>query len=269
PGTLAVVGVSAMTERCARSLSELATQIVVVNRTMSRAEALAIAVGGEARTLDEFGESPDPVEVVICSTGATEPVLRARCMSRLAAGAPSGRPPLVVDLAIPPDVDPCEAEAAGITRIGMDEINAEAQARRAERAEEAAEARGLVDDALTQFCDRLTEGAIAPKLAAIQSRYRATAIESTERLFQKELSALEEAERESVRRWAESLARRLAHLPSKGIRSLAYRHGMTAVESFLDSADEALQREIISATRAREQGQRAQRTRQSEEDDEP
>lgn len=268
PGALAVVGVSAMTERCAHSLTELATQIVVVNRTRSRAEALAAAVGGESRTLDQFGESPDPVEVVICSTGATEPVLQGRSLNRLAVCAPSGRPPLVVDLAIPPDVDPSDAEAAGITRIGMDEINAEAQARRTERAQEAAQARALVDDALKRFCDGFTEDALAPRLAAIQSRYRSIVAESAERLFRKELAGLGEAERESMRRWAEALARRLAHLPSKGLRSLATRHGMTAVESFLDSADEALQKEIVEAIREREQRRGLTRTPQSGEDHE-
>lgn len=266
PGTLAVVGVSSMTERCARSLSGVAERILVVNRTESRAQALAVALDGEHRSLEQFGASPDPVEVVICSTGATAPVLRGRALERLASCSASGRPPLIVDLAIPPDVDPAEADAAGIARIGMDEINAEAQARRAERAEEASEARALIDDALSRFCDRLTEGALAPKLAAIQSRYRTAAIESAERLLKKELSGLAEAERESLRRWAESLGRRLAHLPSSGLRSLAFEHGMSAVDSFLERADDALTKEIAEATREWEQRGRLVRGRDSKED---
>ena len=53
-----------------------------------------------------------------------------------------------------------------------------------------------------------------------------------------------EAEREAVRRWAETLANRMAHLPSIGLRDLAFEVGPAAVETFFRSSEIDAQRTV-------------------------
>ena len=244
-GAVALVGVSPMTERAAEALHREGLELVLVNRTPEHARELAGRVGGAlVLSLDEFRRRPPAVEALLCATGSPEPVRDRACLERLAARAPSGEPPLIVDLAVPPDVEPEAARAAGLPRIGMDEINAAAEGLRRQRLEEAAAARELVDRALRELRQRLAERALAPVLASLSQRYRRTALEGVERLLAKEKLALDPAGREAIERWAETLARRFAHLPTVGLRGLATDQGLGAVRSFLAAGDEELCREL-------------------------
>ncbi len=240
PGPVAVVGVSAMTERCARTVSENDIPVYVVNRTLERAEALAGTIGGEARVLNAFRIKPDPVEAIILATGAPHTILEHQDLERLAARSPSGEPPLVIDLSIPPDVSPEDARKAGLERLGMKEVLAEAERNRERRLLEAEDARKIVDEALIGLRRRLVDRVLSPLFAAVQRRYRQTALEGVERLFRRELSELSDDEQEAVRRWAETMARRFAHLPTAGLRGVAFEIGHRAVEAFLAQADESM-----------------------------
>lgn len=244
-GRVALVGVSPMTQRCAKGLP--GARIVVVNRTLARAEALAAEIGGTACTLAAFREDPEPVEALVLATGAEEPVLGRPALERLAARAPSGEPPLVVDMAVPPDVAPADAAAAGLPRLGMDDIIREAEENRRERIVELADARALVDEALAGFRRRLADRLMAPLITSLQRRYQRTADEGVDRLFRKDLAGLGEDERAAVRRWAATLARRFAHVPSVGLRALAEELGSGAVEAFLSGLEDELATELRGA----------------------
>ncbi len=240
PGAVAAVGVSIMTERCALSLAEAGERVFVVNRSLEPAMALARRIGGSARTLDAFRADPDPVEALVLATGAPHAVLERPHLERLAARAPSGEAPLTVDLAIPPDVAPEDARLAGITRVGMEEVIAAAERNRERKRLEAVDASEMVDEALVGLRHRMIDRVLSPLLAAVQRRYRQTALQGVERLFRKELSGLGETERYAVRRWAETLARRFAHLPTTGLRGVAYDVGPAAVDAFLTHADQRM-----------------------------
>ena len=240
PGPVAFIGVSAMTVRCARAISGGDSPVFVVNRTFKRAEELALEIGAQPRGLEDFRIQPDPVEAVVLATGSAQAVLGFHDLERLAARTPSGEPPLVIDLAIPPDVLPEDADRAGIERIGMTEVLAEAELNRERRLSEAEDAIRIVDQSLIGLRRRLVDRVLSPLFAAVQRRYRFTAIEGVERLFKKELSGLGETEKEAVRHWAETLARRFAHLPTAGLRGVACEFGTDAVEAFLSQADESM-----------------------------
>jgi len=247
PSPVALVGISPMTERAAEALVREGVALVLVNRTPARAEELAERIGGATvLSLDEFRSRPPAVEALLTATGSPDPVLDRAALERLAGRTPSGEPPLVVDLAIPPDVEPEAARAAGLVRIGMDDVNAVAERQRAERLSEAASARELVDRALRELRERLAERLLGPVLARINQRYRKTALEGVERLLAKEGFELDAAAHETLERWAETLARRFAHLPTLGLRGLASQHGLGAVELFLAASDEELRRALGS-----------------------
>lgn len=244
PGRVALIGVSPMTDQCARALAACGVPVIIVNRTLERAQALAAEVGGESRGLDAFRATPDGVEAVVVATGAREPVLSRADLERLAAQSPSGESPLVVDLGVPANVAPEDATAADVPRVGMDDISEEAAADRGRILMEFAEARAIVDEALTDFRRQAAERLIGPTIAQMRLRYRQTALEGVERLFERDLASLGETERETIRRWAETLARRFAHVPSVGLRDLVFKAGPSAVEAFFENSEPDLAREL-------------------------
>lgn len=250
PGRVALVGVSAMTERCGEQLQKAGVPLLVVNRSVDRAQALADRLQADWRALTDFQSQPDPVTAVVLATGASEPVLRYPTLEVMKAGDAST---LLVDFGVPSNVEGEAARALGLTHLDMSAISRRAEQSRDLRRREAIQARQLVDEALVQVRRQMAERNLAPVLSKIASRYRQTADQGVERLFRKELKHLGSEERRAVERFAHNLAKRLAHLPSVGLRALAPEHGIEAVVTFLQAADESLAQELQEAV-SREDG---------------
>ena len=240
PSALGVVGVSPMTERCAETLAQEGIEIIVFNRSLERAAELAARVGGTARPLEALGGGTDEIEVVVTATAAPEPVITLADLERLAARAPSGRPLLIIDMANPPNVTAADSAAAGVERIGIDDIVEESRKHSEQRACAAADARAMVDRALADLRSQLADKALSPMLVAMQRKYQETTRIALERLFRKDLSTLSEDDREVVARWAQVLARRLAHVPLVGMRAIVRDKGLDAAETFFADVDEFL-----------------------------
>jgi glutamyl-tRNA reductase len=247
PGRVALVGVSPMTERAAVSLAQAGLDFIVANRSVEKAGVLAARHRAQHVSLDAFRREPPAVEAVLTATGAAEPVLGQAALERLAARTPSGQPPLIVDLAVPPDVDPDVCERLAIERVGMDEIVGEADRNRTARLLEAAPAREQVDAALDQLQDRFTERYYGPLFGALQQRYRRTAEEGIKRLLKKELKGLGETERAAIEIWTEVLARRFAHIPCLGLRGLLHDGPDGALEAFLGGLEPEFAAELRAA----------------------
>ena len=153
----------------------------------------------------------------------------------------------MIDLGVPPNVAPEVAEATDMTRIGMDRISEEAAEDRDRLLLDFADARAVIDDALVEFRKQTAERLVGPVIAQLRLSYRRTAMEGVDRLLARSLPGLAEADREALRRWAETLANRLAHVPSVGLRDLAFAVGPSAVEAFFESGDPAMRQSLVVA----------------------
>jgi glutamyl-tRNA reductase len=248
-GDVAVVGVSAMTERCVRALLADGATVMLVNRTLARAEELAAKVGGTAavtaRSLDDFRAYPGAICAMILATGACTPIFSVGDLERLSANAPWKLPPLLIDLGVPPNVDPHDAATAKTPRIGMEVISTEAAVDCARVLAEFADARTIIDDAVIDFRKKSAELLAAPAIIRLRESYRRTARERVERLIGKSLPNLDESDRETLRQWADTLALRLAHVPTVGLRELASTFGSGATDAFFGADDERLRRDFV------------------------
>jgi len=238
PGPVALVGNTAMTVRAAHLLKDQNHEIILVNRSPQRLQKLATQLGLGLRSLEEFLRRPDPVEAILTSTGARDGIFPRPGLERLAAGAKSAEAPLIVDMAVPPDADPHLARALGFEWIGMDEINAEAEAHRQHRLLELGPIRELIDERIERFCQQFTERQLAPIIARLNMRYRQTASEGLERLLKSGFESIQADEREDLERWVQVIARRFAHIPTLGLRALAREYGTEALRIFLDASGE-------------------------------
>ena len=246
-GCVALVGISTMTEQCARALVARGIPARIVNRTLAKAVALAQDIGASASALEAFQRSPGPVAVVVLASGSREPVLSRAQLERIVAQSGSGEAPLVIDLGVPPNVRPEDVAAASMPLVSMTMINEEAAADRKRALMEMSEARTIVDGTLSELRRRMTKHLVGPMIAQLRLRYQNTAAEGLERLFRRDLSGLGDTEREALRRWADTLARRCAHIPSVGLRDLVYHSGPGAVEAFFSTTAPKLAQEIREA----------------------
>lgn len=250
PGRIALIGVSPMTERAAVSLAQAGLDFTVVNRSADKAAALAARHRAQHMSLEAFRREPPAIEALLTATGAEEPILAQAALERLAARTPSGQPPLIVDMAVPADVDPALCDKLAIPRVGMDEIVRRAEHNRAARLMEAAPAREQVDQALDQLQDRFTERYYGPLFGALQQRYRRTAQEGVKRLLKKDLQGLGDAERAAIETWVEVLARRFAHIPCLGLRGLLHDGPDGSIEAFLGGLEPEFADELRAALKS-------------------
>lgn len=244
---VALVGVSPMTIRCAEGLAAQGISIIWVNRTQTKAAAALLTSGaaGEAMDFASFAERLPNVSSVILATGAPGTVLSAETLQGLSKQKNSG--PLIVDLGMPADVDPKEAEQAGLERIGMDRILAKAERSSRTRSENAIEARVAIDDALDRLKDACGTGAIGRMARAVQEHYSLAAATSFKSLCKKDLEGLSPEHQDRLHDWSQKLARQMAHMPTSGLRQVIRDQGLGALDSFLAHAQPELVRSIRQA----------------------
>jgi glutamyl-tRNA reductase len=238
PGEVALVGVSKMTVRCAESLRAEKAPLLFINRTLARAEELAERFGGRALSLAAFTAAPPPLRALVSATSAPGVLFSQRELALLCESVE--QPPILIDLAVPPDIDPTAAQSLGLHRIDMDEINARAAANSRKRVAENARGRELVDEALDRLRTKVAGRALSPLIGELYAVYRETASRDLERVLGKKVRDLNPEQEEAVRSFAEELARRLAHIPAVGLRALAAEGGIEPVRTFLAASDDPM-----------------------------
>jgi len=169
----------------------------------------------------------------VLAAGGAEPILDPPALARLARTSPGA---LLVDFGVPANVDPDAARAAGLTRIGMNELIQAAQERRIAQLMRLAPVRAAIDDRLARLRAELATRAIGRKLADLRGTFEQIAADEADRALAGELRSLDESQRELLQRFAATVARRLAHLPLAGLRAAAAHAGTEAVDAFFREA---------------------------------
>jgi glutamyl-tRNA reductase len=212
-----VVGAGEMGEGMAVSLAAAGVaEILVANRTGARAEELAARVGGRAIGMFDLAAALAEVDVLLTSTGAQSALVEHADVEPVVA-ARGGRPLLIVDIAMPRDVDPSVAELPGVTLLDMDDLRAFAEIGLAERRREARRARDLIDEEVARYREASTARQVAPVIGAFRDRVDALRVAEVERLGRK-LGAEERAALEALSR---SLVGKLLHEPTVRLKDAA------------------------------------------------
>jgi glutamyl-tRNA reductase len=128
-----VLGAGDMAEGMVVALAKAGVEeVLVANRTWDRAEALAERVGGRAVRLTDLADALAGVDLLLTSTGAAS-VLVDHADLEPVVGRRRDRELLIVDVAVPRDVDPSVGELPGVTLLDMDDLRAFAEVGRTAR----------------------------------------------------------------------------------------------------------------------------------------
>ncbi|MBK9179697.1 MAG: glutamyl-tRNA reductase [Acidimicrobiales bacterium] len=215
-----VLGAGDMGEGMATALAGAGVAgVVVANRTLERAEALADRVGGEAVALGDVGDALAGVDVLLTSTGATSIMLEHADLAPILARRPD-RPLLIVDVAVPRDVDRAVGELPGVTLLDMDDLRAFAQAGVAERSREVGRVRALIDLEVERYLDTRTAREAAPLVAGLRSHAEQVRRAELERLRGR-LDGLDERQREAVEALTKGILAKLLHGPTVRLKEVA------------------------------------------------
>ena len=146
-----VIGAGDTSEKTARALlSRGARSLFVSNRSFDRAATLAEELGGRAIHFDQWEREFARIDIVISSTSAPHYILDRPRLERLLVGR-HGRPLLLVDLAVPRDVDPEVKLLDGVFLANVDDLQAIADEHVRARREEIVRCDAIVRERARQF----------------------------------------------------------------------------------------------------------------------
>ncbi|MCO8125859.1 glutamyl-tRNA reductase [Acidimicrobiia bacterium EGI L10123] len=215
-----VLGAGEMGSSMAESLASAGVaELVVANRTHDKAKALAAAVGGRAIRFTDLGSELVDADVVLTSTGAAS-VLLTRDDVEAAMVARGGQPLVLVDIAVPRDIEPSVADVAGVTVLDMDDLGAFADRGLAERRREVDAVRSILDEELERYRSATSAREIAPVIVALREGAEALRTAELERARAR-LADLDDAQIAAVEKLTQGLVAKLLHQPTVALREAA------------------------------------------------
>jgi glutamyl-tRNA reductase len=214
-----IIGAGETSELTARALAAqgVATTFVA-NRHADRARSLADRFGGQVVALDDLPTQLESADVVIASTASPHPIVGQEELE-LVMRARGGRPLLLVDIAVPRDIDPACADIPGVTLLDMDDMQARVAHTIAVREAEAMRAEGIVEEEIKRFAEWLGTLSVQPTIRALREYGDAI----VEQVLAENAMRWEHASERDVAR-AEAIARsvmkRLLHEPTLRLRTM-------------------------------------------------
>jgi glutamyl-tRNA reductase len=192
------------------------TDIVVANRSFDRARRLAASLDGRAVGLDAVPAEIVAADLLISSTGATGLVLDQGAFVARGSG-----PLVVLDIALPRDIDPAVAALPGVTYVDLDVLRADG-AMVSDAEVEAATA--VVADELAEYLAQQRALAVGPTVTAL--RARATQVIDAELLrLDGRLPGLDDATRTEVAGAVRRAVEKVLHAPTVRVKELASEPG--------------------------------------------
>ena len=214
-----VVGAGEMGEGVATALvREGAAQITVVNRTESRGAVLAEKVGATVARFEDLQNELAHADVVIACTGAGMPVITEDLMKRARNSHDSAL--LIVDLALPRDVESGVGELPGITLRDLDDLSQWAQRGIEQRATEVDQVRAIINEEVERFSSEQAQRQAAPLVAQLRELVEEMRRSEVER-YGARLGDLNPQQREAVDAITKRIAAKLLHTPSVRLREAA------------------------------------------------
>jgi len=192
--------------------------VSIANRTLSRAEALAKSINGSAYGLNQLSEALERADIIVSSTGAPLPILGKGAIE-MAMKARRYRPLLIVDIAVPRDVEPQAGEIDGVFLYTVDDLNsvvAEGQQSRLAAADQAEE---IVRNQVDVFMQRQRALGATDTIRSYREQVQHTQAELLEK-SRKQLRAGQDPEA-VLEQLAHSMANKLMHTPTKKMRQAA------------------------------------------------
>jgi glutamyl-tRNA reductase len=212
-----VLGAGKMSQAAARNLATRGAEIgVVANRTPEHGEELAQKLGARALALEAVPNELAEVDVVVSATSAAGHVL-SRDGVAAALRARKGRPLLLVDLAVPRDLEPAINDLDGCFLYDVDDLEAVVAETLSGRRGEAARAERLVEEEAQRFRDWHAALEVVPTIASL----RALAEEIRDRELAKAGGRLSERERRNVESVTSQILAKLLHLPTIRMKEAA------------------------------------------------
>ena len=228
-----VVGAGSMSSLAVATAARMeAGRLVVANRTSARAGRLAATVSATAVDLSRLPDEIAAADLVVSCTGAPGHVITAEAVaSALGSREPSGRPLVLLDLAMPRDVDPDAEELAGVSVIDLEAVGG-ADGSGGVHEEDVAAVRRIVAEELAAHVSADRAAKVAPTVVALRAKATEVVDAELARLVRR-VAGLDARARREIAQSMRRIADKLLHAPTVRVKELAGSPGGDSYEAVL------------------------------------
>jgi glutamyl-tRNA reductase len=234
-----IIGTGETAELTAEALARQGVSAVfVANRRVDRARSMAERFGGRVTGLDDLPRQLEDADIVVASTASPHPIV-GRDELEVVMNARAGRSLLLIDIAVPRDVDPACAELPGVTLYDIDDLQAVVARHMSVQEAEARRAHEIVEEEIDEFAGWLGQLDVLPTITALREH----GARIVSQVLAENAGRWEDASPRDLAR-VEAIARavmnRLLHEPTVRLRGLSdgASHGRLQVLRALFGLDE-------------------------------
>jgi glutamyl-tRNA reductase len=216
--TVMMVGAGKMGElTLAHLLANRPRELWITNRTDARAVELAERLARKhdvVATAVPYAQWVDYLaraDILISSTGAREPILTAGSFAPIPERR-SYRPLLIIDIAVPRDIEPAVGDQEGVFLYNIDDLQSVTEANLAQRREAVDRCHDIINLAVVEFLERQTGRDVGPLVRALREHFHDVGRRELERILPK-LSTSTDADRELIEQMIHRIAQKLLHRP--------------------------------------------------------
>lgn len=218
--TVLVIGAGKMSEIAITHLvSAGASDIVVTNRTHEKAIDLAARFNGKAARMDQLEPILATADIVITSTGSSEPIITRKMVSSV-HHARRGRPVFFIDMAVPRDIEPGVGDLDNVFVYDIDDLQAVVAADMAERHAEIERGEGIIAEEVEEFLDWFRTLDAVPIITALRDKFDEIRSAEYDKLVGK-MPDLSPEEREAINAAMRSVVNKICHQPMIRIKDYA------------------------------------------------
>ncbi len=210
-----VMGAGQTAELSLKHLFGVASSVIVINRSVEKGAELAARFDGVATTRDELSQQMADADLVISCTSAPQFVITRDEVSNamaLRSDSDRQRPLLLVDLAVPRDIDPAAADIPNVTVVDIDRLQAICDVNRGKRTSELDRVEKMVDEEAERFMSWLKARQVIPTIQALISQAETVQDVEISRMLSK-LPIQSDRDRELVKTLVSRVVNKLLHRP--------------------------------------------------------
>lgn len=192
-------------------------QVLVMSRTVEHAEELASSLGGRALPYFKLKEALAETDIVISCTGSPHFVLDPSVLAE-AVKSRIGTPMLLIDIAVPRDIDPAVKTLENVLLYDIDDLEGVAKTNRRLREGEVSKVAEIVDEEASRFMASWKARQATPAITALLSKAEAIRAEQFERTI-KGMPGLSVEDRARLEAMSKSIVQKILHSPVAALKS--------------------------------------------------
>jgi glutamyl-tRNA reductase len=229
-----LIGAGEMAELAARHLASIGVKhIFVTNRTFEKAVELADEFGGSAIRFNKMQEFLPEADILIVSTGATEPIIKKETLKKVVKER-KGNPIFIIDISVPRNVSEDVNQLSNVYLYNIDDLKNVVNSNLEQRKLEATTAELILDEEVYKFEKWLNQLKVTPLIFEIRNFAEEISKKQLEKLFT-QMPYLNQKERENIELAVKSIINKILHRPTMYIKDVANRENK---EQLINSLEE-------------------------------